>query len=164
MTTLALGTAAVADLYAARDYYEAAEDGLSRRLEEALSELSDRLEVFPRSAPLVAGYTDVRRAIIRGFPSVVFYRLRPDRIDVLRILHAARSDADRPTGPDLRGQRSRDSRERQSSMATGSVVAGQCERCRPFRADVHEFPATYRRGELHGERRVRVALAVLTTA
>lgn len=101
MTPLALGPAAVSDLYAAHDFYEAAQDGLSRRLDEALSEAFARLEVFPRSAPLVAGYTDVRRAVVGGFPYVVFYRHRSDRIDVLRILHAARSDADRPTGPDI---------------------------------------------------------------
>jgi hypothetical protein len=38
----------------------------------------------------VAGYVDVRRAVVRGFPDVVFYRHRPERIDVLRVLHAAR--------------------------------------------------------------------------
>ena len=101
MTVLALGTTAVADLRAAREYYDAAESGLSRRLDEALAELFARLETFPRSAPPVAGYEDVRRAVVRGFPYVVFYRHRPGRIDVLRVLHAARSDADRSSGPDV---------------------------------------------------------------
>ncbi len=55
-----------------------------------------RLEEFPRSAPLVAGYVDVRRAVVRAFPYVVIYRRRPERIDVLRALHVARSDAHRP--------------------------------------------------------------------
>lgn len=95
MTPVALGPTAVADVRSARDHYEAAQDGLSRRLDDALDELIARLEAFPRSAPLVAEYTDVRRAVVRGFPYVVFYRHRPERIDVLRILHAARSDADR---------------------------------------------------------------------
>lgn len=85
----------VADLRAAREYYDAAKDGSGRRLDDALVEVFGRLEAFPRSAPLVAGYVDVRRAVVLGFPSVVFYRLRPGRIDVLRILHAARSHADR---------------------------------------------------------------------
>ncbi len=100
MTILALGTAAVADLHAARDHYDAAQAGLSRRLDGALSELFTRLVTFPRSAPLVAGYDDVRRAVVRGFPYVVFYRHRPERIDVLRVLHTARSDADHPQGLD----------------------------------------------------------------
>lgn len=95
VTVLALGPTTVADLRAAREYYDAANHGLSRRLDDALDEVFGRLEAFPRSAPLVAGYEDVRRAIVRGLPYVVFYRHRPGRIDVLRILHAARSDADR---------------------------------------------------------------------
>jgi toxin ParE1/3/4 len=97
---LALGPAAVADLRAAREYYDAAEAGLSRRFAQFLDELFARLEAFPRSSPPVAGYEDVRRAVVRGFPYVVFYRLQPGRIDILRILHAARSDAAQPPGPD----------------------------------------------------------------
>jgi len=96
VTVLVLGPAAVADLRQIREYYDAAEAGLSRRFAGSLDELITRLEVFPRSAPLVAGYADVRRAVVRGFPFVLFYREQPDRIDVLRVLHAARSDADRP--------------------------------------------------------------------
>lgn len=101
VTVLALGTTAVADLRAAREYYDGAESGLSERLDEVLAELFVRLETFPRSAPLVAGYEDVRRAVVRAFPDVVFYRHRPGRIDVLRVLHAARSGADRPSWPDV---------------------------------------------------------------
>ncbi|MBY5163587.1 type II toxin-antitoxin system RelE/ParE family toxin [Nitriliruptoria bacterium AS10] len=84
----------MADLRAARDHHDSARHGLGRRLDDALDEVFSRLEAFPRSAPLVAGYTDVRRAVVRGFPHVVFYRHRPDWIDVLRILHAARSHAE----------------------------------------------------------------------
>ncbi|MFO7961057.1 MAG: type II toxin-antitoxin system RelE/ParE family toxin [Nitriliruptoraceae bacterium] len=98
VTALALGPAAVADLEEIHDYFDAVEDGLGRRFVAALDELFARLGEFPRSAPLVADYIDVRRAVVRGFPYVVFYRHRPERIDVLRVLHAAREDADRP-GP-----------------------------------------------------------------
>jgi plasmid stabilization system protein ParE len=93
---LSLTPEAVTDLRATRAYYEAAEIGLSRRFLGALDELFVRLRAFPRSAPPVAGYADVRRAVVRGFPFVAFYRLGPDRIDVLRIVHAARSNADPP--------------------------------------------------------------------
>ena len=85
MIALVLRPAAVADLTEAHAHYHGLVDGLFARLTE-----------FPRSAPLVAGYGDVRRAVVRGFPYVVFYRHQPERIDVLRVLHAARSDADRP--------------------------------------------------------------------
>lgn len=98
VTGLVLGPAAVADLHEIREHYDAVQVQLSRRFVEALDELFARLEEFPRSAPLVVGYIDVRRAVVRGFPYVVFYRHQPDRIDVLRVLHAARADAERPPG------------------------------------------------------------------
>lgn len=91
-----LRPAAVGDLTEIREYFDGIEDGLSGRFVAALDELFSRLEAFPRSAPLVAGYVDVRRAVVRGFPYVVFYRHRPEQVDVLRVLHAARSDADGP--------------------------------------------------------------------
>jgi toxin ParE1/3/4 len=93
VTALVLGSAAVADLEEIHGHYDSVDDGLSSRFVEALDELFARLEEFPRSAPPVAGYVDVRRAVVRGFPYVVFYR---HRIHVLRVLHAAREDADRP--------------------------------------------------------------------
>jgi plasmid stabilization system protein ParE len=94
---LVVRPAAVADLQEIRQYYDAVQAGL-RRFATSLDELFARLEEFPRSAPVVAGYTDVRRAVVRGFPYVVFYLHQPDRIDVLRVLHTARSDADSPLG------------------------------------------------------------------
>jgi toxin ParE1/3/4 len=96
VTALVLASAALADLKEIHGHYDSVDDGLGGRFVEALDELFARLEEFPRSAPLVAGYVDVRRAVVRGFPYVVFYRHRPARIDVLRVLHAAREDADRP--------------------------------------------------------------------
>ena len=96
VTVLVLGPAAVADLTEIREYFATVDDGLGSRFVEGLDELFSRQEAFPRSAPLVAGYVDVRRAVVRRFPYVVFYRHRPERIDVLRVLHAAREDADRP--------------------------------------------------------------------
>lgn len=101
MTLTTLRPRAVADLVAIREHYEEIEPGLSLRFAEALDQLFARLEAFPRSAPRVVGYEDVRRAVIRGFPYVVFYRHRPEQLDVLRVLHAARSDADQPPEPDL---------------------------------------------------------------
>lgn len=93
---LVLTPAAVDDLRATREYYDAAEAGVSDRFLVSLEELFARLRAFPRSARPVAGYEDVRRAVVRGFPFVVFYRAGAEQLVVLRVLHAARSDADRP--------------------------------------------------------------------
>lgn len=90
---LVLAPAAVADLRATREYYDAAEAGLSGRFLVSLDELFSRLQAFPGSAPPVAGYADVRRAVVRGFPFVVFYRSGPHRLVILRVLHASRSEA-----------------------------------------------------------------------
>lgn len=98
MTALVLRPVAVADVTEAHDHYRGLAGGLGDRFVVAVDELFARLTEFPRSAPLVAGYRDVRRAVVRGFPYVVFYRYQPDRIEVLRVVHAARSDADRPPG------------------------------------------------------------------
>jgi toxin ParE1/3/4 len=96
VTVLVLGPRAVVDLAEIHGYYDTVEVGLGSRFVEALDGLFERLEEFPRSAPLVAGYVDVRRAVVRGFPHVVFYRYRAERVEVLRILPAAREGADRP--------------------------------------------------------------------
>jgi toxin ParE1/3/4 len=101
VTALLLGPAAVADLTDICRRFDAIEDGLAGRFVAALDVLFTRLEEFPRSAPLVVGYVDVRRAVVRGFPYVVFFRHGPARIDVLRVLHAAREDADRPHPDEL---------------------------------------------------------------
>lgn len=86
--------ASVVDLRATRAYYDEVAVGVSDRFLDALDELMARLMAFPRSAPPVAGYDGVRRALTRGFPFVVFYRVEDSRIVVLRVLHAARSDAE----------------------------------------------------------------------
>jgi plasmid stabilization system protein ParE len=88
---LVLRPAAVADIEAARKYYEEARPGLGDDLATALDQLFARLEAFPRSAPLVAGYEPVRRARLRRFPYAVFYRPDRTRIEVLRVVHTARS-------------------------------------------------------------------------
>ena len=85
MTSLVVRPAAVGDLTEAHAHYSVVAEGCDDRFVTAVDELFVRLAEFPRSAPLVAGYRDDRRAVVRGFPCVVFYRYQPDRIDVLRV-------------------------------------------------------------------------------
>jgi toxin ParE1/3/4 len=87
-----LRPSAIDDIGAACDYYEAARPGLGEEFVEDLDRLFARLEIFPLSAQVVEGYEGVRRARLHRFPFGVFYRLgEADRIDVLRIVHSARS-------------------------------------------------------------------------
>lgn len=97
MIELTLRPAAVDALSEAHAHYRSVAGEMGRRFVTAVDELFTRLSEFPRSAPLVSGYSDVRRAVVRGFPYVVFYRRQAERIDVLRVLHAASSDAARPS-------------------------------------------------------------------
>lgn len=97
---LFLRPAAVADVRATRNYYEQAGSRLHEQFAVELDRLFARLIAFPRSAPLVSGYEPVRRALLRRFPYAVFYRpTEPDRVDVLRIVHTARSPNDWATAP-----------------------------------------------------------------
>lgn len=90
MSALVLRPAVVADLTDAHAHDQGLADGLGDRFVAALDVLLAWLSEFPRRAPLVVGYLDVRRAVVRGFPFVAFCRHQADRIDVLRILHAVR--------------------------------------------------------------------------
>jgi plasmid stabilization system protein ParE len=102
VTALVLRPAAVAELTEAHAHDHDPADGLGDRFVVVLDELFAWLAEFPRSVPDVAGYRDVRRAVVCGDRSVVFYRHQPDRVVVLRVLDAARSDADRAPGEPLR--------------------------------------------------------------
>jgi plasmid stabilization system protein ParE len=95
---LLLRPAAVDDIRTARGYYADSDPRLDEHLAQDFDRLFARLEAFPRSAPVVVGYEPVRRAVLRRFPYAVFYRLtEPDRIDVLRVIHTARSSDTWPT-------------------------------------------------------------------
>ena len=88
---------AIDDLRAAKQYYEEQQAGLGRELRQALDVVFRRLQTFPRSAPAVAGYPGVRRALVARFPFAIFYVERAKRIVVLRILHTARDPKERPS-------------------------------------------------------------------
>lgn len=83
--------AAVADIQLAGKYYEEEVPGLGDDLVTQLDQLFARLAAFPRSSPLVAGYEPVRRARLRRFPYSVFYQPGTTQIEVLRVVHTARS-------------------------------------------------------------------------
>ena len=98
VVNLFIRPAAAADLHAARKYYEEARPGLGEQLADEVDHLFTRLLAFPLSAPPVAGFDTVRRARLRRFPYQVFYQLDGKRIDILRIVHTARSPENWRTG------------------------------------------------------------------
>jgi len=56
-------------------------DGLVLCVEEALGRILERPEAFPVILP------EVRRALVRRFPYGVFFRVRPQRIEVEALFH-----------------------------------------------------------------------------
>jgi toxin ParE1/3/4 len=96
--TVVVGAAATTDIRAACEYYRRSGSGVEAQFLDEIDRVFGRLESFPRSAPAVADRPSVRRAPLRHFPFGVFYRLaEPDRIEVLRVIHTARSPETWPT-------------------------------------------------------------------
>jgi len=82
---------AVADVNSARRWYENQQVGLGRQFAQSLSATVRRVQGMPKMYLSVA--QDVRRAKLRKFPYVVYYRFIRDTIEVLAVLHGSRRPA-----------------------------------------------------------------------
>lgn len=71
---------------AAYDWYERQRPGLGEDFLAALDEALERLQVTPQGHPAI--YRNIRRVSAQRFPYGVFYRLHPDRIEVVAIQHS----------------------------------------------------------------------------
>ncbi len=81
--------AAEEDLTDARDWYNRMRESLGREFLAAVDEVFDRIQRSPDLS--VAEYKSVRRAGIRRFPYVVYYRITSDTVEVIAILHGSRN-------------------------------------------------------------------------
>lgn len=77
------------DLIAARDWYERQRSGLGQSFTEAVRQLLANVADNP--ALYEKAHGDVRRARVRRFPYVVYYRVLTDRIEVLGVFHGSRN-------------------------------------------------------------------------
>jgi plasmid stabilization system protein ParE len=78
------------DLEAIATYYRTVADAntaaaIGERIERVITRLGNR----PQSAPQVLNRTDVRVALVLRYPYKIFYRVRPDAIEILHIRHTA---------------------------------------------------------------------------
>jgi plasmid stabilization system protein ParE len=80
------------DLTDGRDWYERQKDGLGIEFVLAVGAVFERLQANPRMHQIVR--KDVRRAVVKRFPYVVFYRALADRTEVIAV-HDARRDPKR---------------------------------------------------------------------
>jgi toxin ParE1/3/4 len=79
---------AQADVLEARDWYEQQGAGLGDAFAESVRETLSRIQAMPELYAAVL--RNVRRGKLRRFPYVVYYRVLPDRIEVLGVLHGRR--------------------------------------------------------------------------
>jgi plasmid stabilization system protein ParE len=77
-----------ADVLAAYDWYEQQQSGLGSAFIDALSLLLDRIKTMPQMYAVVL--CDARRAKLRTFPYLTYYRVHADRIEVIAVLHGSR--------------------------------------------------------------------------
>jgi toxin ParE1/3/4 len=80
---------AASDVVSARDWYDDRRPGLGadfvRTLQDTVDLIAERPEAFPEIA---VGH---RRAILRRFPYVLYYRIDRNEIEVLACLHSSRA-------------------------------------------------------------------------
>jgi len=79
------------DIQEARRWYGAHSPALEERFSEALVEIFSRILENPRSYQPYEG--SIRRAPLSAFPYVVYYRLKPESVRVLAVLHTKRHPA-----------------------------------------------------------------------
>ena len=85
MTLAQLSPEARADALSAYAFYEDRREGLGARFREHLDHAITRICEDPKRYPVV--YRELRRRLVERFPYAVYYRLFPDRIYVVAIMH-----------------------------------------------------------------------------
>jgi plasmid stabilization system protein ParE len=79
---------AATDVLEARRWHEQRQSGLGDAFSDSLDEIVGRIESMPRMYPVA--HRDVRRGKLRTFPYLIYYRVLPERIEVIAVLHGSR--------------------------------------------------------------------------
>ena len=79
---------AVAEIEAARAWYETQRPGLGDDFLGAVEITVESLLDFPDACPI--DYRDARRCLLERFPYCLYYRVESDGLVVVALLHAAR--------------------------------------------------------------------------
>jgi plasmid stabilization system protein ParE len=82
------------DLRLAFEWYAAQRQGLGESFLAAVEERLESIAAFPFANRVI--YRQIRRAVVSRFPYLIFYVPKAQRVDVLAVLHHARSPADWP--------------------------------------------------------------------
>lgn len=88
MSPVEFHPAARGELIQSAQYYQAQSPGLGRRFALAVRNAVLRLQEFPFLYPALED--DIRRCRVHRFPYGVVYRAKPERIEVLAVIHLHR--------------------------------------------------------------------------
>ena len=91
-TRVILRPEATQDLQDARNWYDGQQVSLGDTFAARAAEVIDRLGQVPELYAEV--WQDVRAAPINRHPYVIYYRVLPDRVEVLAVLHARRDPSE----------------------------------------------------------------------
>ncbi|MEW6356327.1 MAG: type II toxin-antitoxin system RelE/ParE family toxin [Planctomycetota bacterium] len=80
--------AAMAELFEAARYYESQQPGLGRHFFAAVREATNRIQTFPLLYRALEG--DIRQCRVPRFPYGLIYRPRPERIEIIAVMHLHR--------------------------------------------------------------------------
>jgi toxin ParE1/3/4 len=86
--TIVFTPTARSELIAAQDWYENEADGLGRRFRTEAGTAIERILLNPLQFPAV--YKNVRRALLRHFPYMLFFVVEGDSLAVIACFHASR--------------------------------------------------------------------------
>jgi plasmid stabilization system protein ParE len=82
---------ALADLDGIADYYaSAASPAVAREIGQRLAEVVAHICQTPLAAPILTQRTGVRAIPVVSYPFRIFYRVRSDGIEIVRIRHTSR--------------------------------------------------------------------------
>lgn len=76
------------ELHEAYRWYEERRAGLGEEFLAAVRDVLNRVQAHPEIYAQV--YQDVRRGVTRRFPYAIYYRVRPERVEVLAVFHGRR--------------------------------------------------------------------------
>jgi plasmid stabilization system protein ParE len=88
MKPLRIAALAEDELREARDWYDAKNPGLGQRFVRAMGDLLEAIRESPHRYPVV--YSDIRQALPRKYPYAVFFRERPDLVEIIGVVHLHR--------------------------------------------------------------------------
>ena len=83
--TLNVRPAASKDIAAAYRWCEHQQKGLGKQFLDAVEHAFQRIATKPGRYPCIL--RDARRALLRGFPYSIFYRVKGDEVRVLGVIH-----------------------------------------------------------------------------